>query len=165
MLPGFAPPFLCTVSDQKMDGGKVWEQGWSLRTYNSLSLEWVSDLSTNIWSILTGNKGELLSSSPNMHPTALQTKHNFTTRSISQSIHQLTTCPHQDRISWLHTAAQVLGTTCQCKTITIMPYTAGNTYMYVAEVQPHCPHGPPLPKYVPPPQWRPRVMHISVTLE
>ena len=27
-LPGLPPPFLYTVSDQKLDGEKVWEQGY-----------------------------------------------------------------------------------------------------------------------------------------
>ena len=28
MLPGLLPQFLHTVTDQKLDGRKAWEQGW-----------------------------------------------------------------------------------------------------------------------------------------
>ena len=38
-LPGFSPPFLYyTVSDQKLDGEKVWEQGYPMSTSTSVYL-------------------------------------------------------------------------------------------------------------------------------
>ena len=37
-LPGLSPPFLYTVSDQKLDGEKVWEQGYTYPMSTSTSM-------------------------------------------------------------------------------------------------------------------------------
>ena len=59
----------------------------------------VSDFSTSISSILTGNRGELLSSSPNMHPTALQRSVILFEVQYKQACNQPTTYPHRGHTS------------------------------------------------------------------